>query len=451
MAKKDKNKKKILVVDDSVFTLKLLERKIKEKPNFHVLTSSSADEAIKSLNNNQIDLVITDKVMPSIDGINLTRHIKENFKNIGIIMVTGYASVGDAVKAVKTGAEEYLEKPIGDEALFAAIDSVLEKVERRKLLSATQQYVEANNLGIIGESEPMKRVLSDIAKAATIPATVLITGESGTGKELVAQAIHRSSPRSAKPFVAVNCSAIPESLMESELFGNEKGAYTGAHQSREGFFQKADKGTIFLDEIATTSFPTQSKLLRVLQEKEIIKVGSSQPQKIDVKIVAATNRELWNMMQNGQFREDLYYRLNVLTINLPPLSERSDDIFLLFNYFTEKYSKELDRKPPKFSDEVYKVFQSYSWPGNVRELENLVQRLVVMKDLRKINVPDLPEHMRYSVRHSGSSLQSLAEIEAEHIERVLQHTEGNKSKAAEILGIDRKTLRDKIKKYKIVS
>jgi len=441
----------ILVVDDSIFTLKLLERKIKSKSGYNVLSTSDGNDAIRILKEHNIDLVITDKVMPSIDGINLTRHIKENYKNIGIIMMSSYSSVGDAVKAVKTGAEEYLQKPIKDDDLFAAIKSALEKVRRQRYIAETKQKLTANAHNIIGESDPMKRVLDDIAKAATIPATVLITGDSGTGKELVARAIHKTSPRASKPFVAVNCSAIPESLMESELFGNVKGAYTGANQTREGFFEKANTGTIFLDEISNTSRSTQSKLLRVLQEKEIVKVGSNHPQKVDVKIITATNINLWDMVREGNFREDLYYRINVLNIKLPKLSERGDDIYLLANFFIKKYAAEYNKKPPKLTEDAYEVFKNYHWPGNVRELENLVQRLVVMTDSRRIDVPDLPENMRYSVRHTATALRSLEDVEAEHISRVLEHTSGNKTKAANILGIDRKTLREKVKRYNIVS
>jgi DNA-binding NtrC family response regulator len=291
----------------------------------------------------------------------------------------------------------------------------------------------------------MLKVFKAIEKAASTSATVLISGESGTGKELVARAIHYSSPRGSCPFIPVNCGGIPEGLLESELFGHVKGAFTGATESRAGFFQTADGGTIFLDEISDTSPSMQVKLLRVLQDGEVCMVGSSKTRKVDVRIVAATNKDLLNLVSKGLFREDLFYRLNVLTIALPPLRERADDILLLIRHFTSKFAQEEGKPIPKFSDDALRVLVSYQWPGNVRELQNVIQRLVLMSEGDLIDVPDLPSLMRFSALRSTGLNRTLAEVETEHIRNVLASVDGNKSKAAEVLGIDRKTLRERLK------
>jgi transcriptional regulator with PAS, ATPase and Fis domain len=284
-----------------------------------------------------------------------------------------------------------------------------------------------------------------VAKAAPTCATVLISGESGTGKELIARAIHYGSPRAAAPFVPVNCSAIPESLLESELFGYVKGAFTGAHESRAGFFQTADGGTIFLDEISATSLSTQVKLLRVLQEREVCMVGSTRPRKVDIRVLAATNKDLPRLVEKQLFREDLYFRLNVITIALPPLRERGDDVLILIQHFARKFAGELGKRIPQFSDQALHVLRNYHWPGNVRELENVMQRLVVMTDSDVIEVADLPSLMRFSALRGSGFNRTLAEVEAEYIHNVLDSVGGNRTRAAEILGIDRKTLREKLK------
>jgi DNA-binding NtrC family response regulator len=291
----------------------------------------------------------------------------------------------------------------------------------------------------------MAKVFQAIAKSASTLATVLIYGESGTGKELVARAIHYSSARSAAPFVAVNCGGIPEGLLESELFGHVKGAFTGATESRAGFFQTADGGTIFLDEVSDTSLPMQAKLLRVLQEKEVCMVGARRTQKVDVRVLAATNKDLFNLVSKGTFREDLYFRLNVINISVPPLRERGDDILLLARHFAARFAKELEKPVPRFSENALRVLARYDWPGNVRELENVIQRLVVMTDGDLIEIPDLPPLMRFSASAINGLNRSLAEVEKDHIRNVLAKVGGNKTRAAEILGIDRKTLREKLK------
>jgi transcriptional regulator with PAS, ATPase and Fis domain len=300
--------------------------------------------------------------------------------------------------------------------------------------------------GLLGESEAMQKVFSDIAKAAVAPVTVLITGESGTGKELVTRAIHYSSPDLKGPFVPVNCGGIPESLLESELFGYVKGAFTGALETRAGFFQTADGGTIFLDEISETSLSMQVKLLRVLQEKEVCMVGSNKTRKVNVRILAATNKNLLKLIDKGLFREDLYYRLNVIEIAIPPLRDRGNDILLLARHFANRFSREMHKNDRVFSDKALAVLRNYYWPGNVRELENVVQRLVVMTEGEIVDVPDLPALLRFSGLRETGVYRTLAEVEAEHIRNVLAAVGGNKTKAADVLGIDRKTLRERLKK-----
>jgi transcriptional regulator with PAS, ATPase and Fis domain len=300
--------------------------------------------------------------------------------------------------------------------------------------------------GLVGKSGIMQDVYRTIAKAAETTTTVLIVGESGTGKELVARGIHYSSKQASAPFVPVNCGGIPEGLLESELFGFVKGAFTGAIESRSGFFQTADGGTIFLDEISETSLAMQVKLLRVFEDKEVCMVGSRSARKVDVRILAATNKNLLSLVKKNLFREDLYYRLNVITLEIPPLRERKEDILILTQYFAKKFAKEFDKRTLSFSDNALQVLKDYSWPGNVRELQNLIQRLVVMAEGDIINVPDLPSHMRFSVIHGTGLNRTLAEVEAEYIQNVLSSANGNKTKTAEILGIDRKTLREKLRK-----
>jgi len=441
----DEKKEKILVVDDALDTLEVIQRNLSSK-GYDVLIATDVAEAIKILNFTNIDLVITDLKMPRVSGLDLIRHISENLKDTEAIMITGYPSVDGAVKAVKSGAEEYLPKPFTDEELFSAVRRALDKLHLRKRGSAEFVKMPSANHGLIGESEAMRKIFKVIAKSASTPATVLISGESGTGKELVARAIHYSSPRSSSPFVPVNCGGIPEGLLESELFGHVKGAFTGASESRAGFFQTADGGTIFLDEISNTSLSMQAKLLRVLQDREVCMVGTNRPRKVDVRIISATNKDLSSLVKKGSFREDLYYRLNVITIHVPPLRERGDDILLLINHFTRRFAREAGKSVPVFSDNALIILKNYFWPGNVRELENVLQRLVVMCDTNLIDVPDLPSHMRFSAQNVEPLNRTLAEVEADYIRKVIASVGGNKMKAARILGIDRKTLREKLKK-----
>jgi DNA-binding NtrC family response regulator len=441
------NKERILIVDDTPATLELLQRNLLSS-GYEVLMASNVADAVRILDDTHVDLVITDLKMPGLSGVHLVRHIRENHHDMEVMIITAYPSVKGAVEAVKTGAEEYLAKPFTKEELLSAVVRALRKLKIRRTAHASAKARFLVPHGIIGESKAMVRIGNVIAKAALTSATVLISGESGTGKELVARAIHYKSARVSAPFVPINCGAIPEELLESELFGHIKGAFTGATETRAGFFQTADGGTIFLDEISETSLSMQVKLLRVLQDKEVCMVGATHTRKVDVRILASTNKNLPALAKKALFREDLYYRINVITVDLPPLREREDDIFLLTRHFAKKFSEELGRPAPQFSDEALQVLRNYHWPGNVRELENVIQRLVVMTDGEVIGVPDLPSLMRFSAFQPSFFNRTLAEVEDEYIRSVLLSVNNNKTTAAKILGINRKTLREKLERAK---
>jgi DNA-binding NtrC family response regulator len=432
----------VLIVDDAPETLELLRRNL-EAEGYRVLTAPGVAEALTVLRAGPVDLVITDYKMPRVSGLDLVRHVRDNAVDTAVMMITGYASIEGAVEAIRTGAEEYLAKPFTDEELSGAVRRALDRRRRR---APAPQGAEGEALhGLVGRSTPMRELAGAIRKAAESDATVLITGESGTGKELVARAIHYGGRRVAAAFVPVNCGGIPEGLIESELFGHVRGAFTGAVTSRAGFFLLADGGTVFLDEIGDLPLSLQVKLLRVLEDKQVFLVGDAHPRRVDVRIVAATNKDLERLRTREAFREDLYFRLNVLTLRVPPLRERGDDVVLLAHHFAEKLAREAGRPAPHFSDAALQALLAYAWPGNVRELENLVQRLLVMHEGDVIEVSDLPASMRFSIPSGAGVQRTLAEVEAEHIRAVLQSVQGNKTLAAKILGIDRKTLREKLK------
>jgi len=435
----------ILVVDDIPNTVEVLQRNL-SAAGYRVFTASGVAEAIQIAESTPIDLVITDWKMPKVSGIDFVRHVRANHRDTEVIMITGYPSIDGAVEAVKTGAEEYLPKPFTDEELLAAVRRALEKLRLRRFGYAAQRP-SVRPYGLIGDCAAMLEVFKTIGKAATSSATILIVGESGTGKELVARAIHYSSQRPAAAFVPVNCGGIPEGLLESELFGHVKGAFTGAGESRAGFFQTADGGTIFLDEVSETSLAMQVKLLRVLQDREVYMVGAKRGRQVDVRVLASTNKSLPDLIKKGLFREDLYFRLNVITIQLPPLRERGDDILLLAHHFARKYASESGKPVPRFSHEAMHVLKNrYHWPGNVRELENVIHHLVVMTDGECIEVPDLPAALRFSAAGVRDLTRPLAEVEAEYVRNVLASVGGNRTRAADVLQIDRKTLREKLKR-----
>lgn len=437
-------KYQILVVDDSDNMLEIIRRNLSNK-GYVVYTVTNVIDAISFLEGVSLDLVITDLKMPNIDGLELVRHVRENYKNTEVLVITGHPSIENAIKSVKLGADEYLIKSFTTTELLEAVARALKKQADRMLVNSETPKEQKLSTGIIGGSTEIIKVFKAISKASKLKATILLTGETGTGKELVARAIHYNSIETSSPFIAVNCGGIPESLLESELFGYIKGAFTGANETRGGFFQAADGGTIFLDEISNTSLSMQAKLLRVLQEKEVNMIGANKSQKIDLRIITATNVDLKSLVEKGVFREDLYYRLNIIPINIPPLRERKDDIPLLMNHFAKKYACETGKHVLQFTDGVIKIFRNYYWPGNVRELENTIYRLVAMSDEPIIDLPDLPISMRHTVQNKKNVNRTLLEIEIEHITNVLASVDGNKTKAAKILGIDRKTLLKKIK------
>lgn len=442
MTKENSPGHEVLIVDDSPETVELIRRNL-ESVGYRVYAANNVQSAIKLLETISIDLLITDLKMPGENGLTLVRHVSENFKWVAILVITGFPSIQGAVESIKIGAEEYLVKSFTDDELFQAVESALRKTRRKKKAGQTSTI---QNFGIIGTSDSMLRVFNTITKARTTRATVLIQGESGTGKELIARALHYGGNQSAAPFVPVNCGGIPDSLLESELFGFTKGAFTGANETRAGFFQTADKGTIFLDEISNTSLAMQAKLLRVLQEKEFYMVGSKKSQVVNLRVVAATNVDLMQLVKKGLFREDLFYRLNIITIDLPPLRERGSDILHLAEFFLAKYIQELNKPSMHFTPKAMEALQAYPWPGNVRELQNLMHRLVILSDDPAIDVPDLPEAFRFSASRSGGLDRKLEDMVREYIEDVLAANQNNLSKAARVLGIDRKTLRDKIRK-----
>ncbi|HZW08959.1 MAG TPA: sigma-54 dependent transcriptional regulator [Phycisphaerales bacterium] len=434
---------RILVVDDAAATREILERNLRAE-GYEVRTAPGVAEALAVLGREPVDLVVTDLRMPGADGLELVRHIRQHHRWTGVVMVTGFATVGGAVEAMREGAEDYLPKPFSDEELRATVRSTLAKVRLRRELEQPGPAPAPD--GIVGRSEPMRRVYRLIARAAEVDAPVLVTGESGTGKELIARAIHYRGRRAGGPFLGVNCAAIPETLMESELFGHTKGSFTGASAARQGFFVAADGGTLFLDEVAELSPIAQAKLLRVLQEGQVQAVGADGPRPVDVRIVAATNKDLGAMAQEGRFREDLFYRLHVLPIDVPPLRERGDDILLLFRHFLGAAAAAQGAAVPRVSDQAAQALARYPWPGNVRELANLAQRLVILADSGEIGATDLPAPMRYSAAPLPAALhRTLREVELAHIRAVLESVNGNKTKAAQILGIDRKSLREKLK------
>lgn len=436
-------KENILLVDDDIDILELLQRHL-QSMDYHTYKAVSVKEALLILKDTFIDLLITDIQMPEVDGLQLLKFVDEHYTEMPKLVITGYPSVDGAMKVFKSGATDYLSKPFTKEELKGAVQKAFEQGAKRKASKRKIENTISNTYAdMIGESEAFLKVTDIIERVKDNKATILIKGESGTGKELVARAIHYSGKFSRGPFVAVNCGAIPENLQEAEFFGYIKGAFTGANENRNGFFQAADGGTLFLDEIGTASLAVQTKLLRALQEKEITKVGSRKSEKVDIRIIAATNSNLQEDIQNKNFREDLYYRLTVVEINVPPLRERKSDIPLLAEKFLRKYGVEYKDRLLRISPDALRILERYHWPGNIRELENSIQRAVIMSD-GLIDVKDLPDYLKFQIDFPDADFLPLREMEKEYVQRVLNHTKGNKTKAAEILQIDRKTLRDKL-------
>jgi DNA-binding NtrC family response regulator len=438
-----KSKLSVLIVDDASDFLELMGRHAAVM-GFNPFKTNSVVNAIEILETTSIDLIITDMNMPEISGQQLVRYVSQHFPDLPVLVITGYPDIQDAVSVMKLGALEYLVKPFTFDELQQAVNKVLSSSPKTST-NEEEAPISSTFHGIIGQSKPMQALYQTIERTKNNNATVLITGESGTGKEMVARAIHYNSQFSSAPFVAVNCGAIPDQLLESELFGHVKGAFTGATNSRIGFFQAANGGTLFLDEITNASLSVQAKLLRAIQEKEVTMVGDTKSQKINLRLISASNTEMEEAIKNNSFREDLYYRLNVITIVIPPLRERKEDIPLLINFFNKKHSKDNKKSPLKINANIVQLFEEYAWPGNVRELENLIHRLVILCD-KSVTMEQIPSYMKYNPDSNSkdTELLTLKEVEKRHILKVLAATDNNKTKAAEILGIDRKTLRMKI-------
>lgn len=436
-------KENILIVDDNDDMLNLLQRHLKTF-KYHTYKASSVNEAIDVLKYTTIDLLITDLNMPEVNGVELLKYAEEHFPLIPKLVISGLPTVDSAVSALKSGALDYLIKPFTSDELYSAIKNSFAKTEiNLKKTPNLSTLSEINYSGIVGSTDHYKNLIEVIKRVTNNKVSVLIEGETGTGKELIAKAIHFNGTLANMPFISVNCGAIPENLIESELFGYTKGAFTGASDSKTGLFQAASGGTLFLDEIGTASMSVQTRLLRVLQEKEITRVGATSPEKINVRIIAATNNDLYRMVLNGTFREDLYYRINVVNIQTTPLKERKDDIPLLINNFIAKYSIEYNKPDISINQKVIEILLRYSWPGNVRELENIIQRMIIMSD-ESIDIQNVPVYLKYHIPESQKVFKSLKEYEKEQITKVLAAMGNNKSKAAKILQIDRKTLNQKL-------
>lgn len=441
-------KHKILVVDDEEIVRQSLLAWFKED-GYEVDTAENADAALRLFEKGKYSLILLDIKMPGMSGMDLLVKLKEYDPDAIIILITAYASVSSAVKALKSGAYDYITKPIDPDELSHIVEKALYQknleVENVKLKESIEAIAKPDNL--IGESHQMKEIYNLIHTVAQTNTTVLILGESGTGKELVAKAIHLNSKRKYFPLVTVNCGALPESLLESELFGHEKGAFTGAHYRRKGKFEMANGGTIFLDEIGTISNKVQVELLRVIETKQFTRVGGSETISSDFRVIAATNENLEQLVKEGRFREDLFYRLNVFNIQIPPLRERVDDIPLLADYFLKKYTTSMNKKITGISQEAMNFMLRYKWPGNVRELENAIERAVVICRTDKIQLEDLPFKISNNLLYNDLEDKSLSEVEKRHIALVLKENNWNISKSAEDLKIDRVTLYNKIKKY----
>jgi two-component system, NtrC family, response regulator len=451
----------VLIVDDEKNYPPILSAVLEEE-GYETLTANSGMEALSIIKGSDIDLVLTDMKMPFMDGIELLERIKADLPDLPVIMMTAHGTVDKAVEAMQKGANTYILKPFENDRLVLYVEkaiSMYQVVKENRMLrdAVSSQYQFAN---IIGKSKPMKDVFETIRKVAPTPATVLIEGESGTGKELVAKAIHFNSPRHDKPFVAVNCSAFVDTLLESELFGHEKGSFTGAAAMKKGRFEIADGGTLFLDEIGELSQNLQVKLLRVLQEKSIERVGGIKSISVDIRLIAATNRTLEEEIRRGRFREDLYYRLNVVRITIPPLRKRREDIRLLVSHFIKKYTEERKSSIPikGLQQEVERLFFDYQWPGNIRELENLIERAMILCPGEFITASDLPAEFKSNIDNTlhldgipvnANLYDTLAKVEQTMILRALKIADGVQSHAAQLLGIGKSGLNQKIKKYNL--
>ncbi len=451
-------KYKVLVVDDEPQVCEVIKDFLKNE-GYEVFTAYTAEKGLDIIAKHVVELVITDFRLPGMDGIELIKKIKEFDPSIDVIMLTGYPSIDTAVEAVKLGAYDYLTKPIDFRKLKVILKKLFEHRLLKKHVTLLEKKVgrEYTFEGMVGQSLAMLEIFNTIKHIAKYPATVLITGETGTGKEMIARAIHNLSPRVSKPFVTINCAGLVETLLESELFGHVKGAFTGATRDKPGLFEIASGGTIFLDEVGELPLSVQAKLLRALEQHEIQRIGDVKIKKIDVRVIAATNRDLKTMVKEGKYRKDLFYRLNTIHIHLPPLRERKEDIPVLAEYFVTELNKQIGKDIKGIKPEVIERLKEIPWEGNVRELRNVIERAYIMTQTEYITLKDLPpEYIEENVSSPVLFLSAqeepqttLAEMEKRYIMKVLQRTSGNRSQAARILGLSRRSLYRKMKKYGI--
>jgi len=434
--------RELLVVDDEPQMLIAINETLRRK-GYSITTAGSGVEALCRLKERNFHLVMTDMRMPEVSGLDLLKKVKSASPRTPVVLLTAYGTIQNAVDAMRLGAFDYLLKPFSSEALEAVV---------RRALDSAPGTDDTSHLEIVTQDPAFLRVLERADQAASSTATILIEAESGTGKELMAKRIHRASPRSSGPFIAVNCAALPENLLESELFGFEKGSFTGASVSKPGKFELANHGTLLLDEIGEMAPILQAKLLRVLQEREVDRIGGKDPVKIDVRVIATTNRDLFSLVRSGDFRSDLYYRLNVVCLNIPPLRERRDDIPLLANLFCNRYGKEFAKEGLRFGSSALERLTNHTWPGNVRELENTVQRAAALSNTIEIEDDDLvlpkPEiHHEGAAPPGPAAGTTVREMERQLICNTLQDTGGNRTKAARLLGISLRTLRNKLNEF----
>ncbi|HEX8043058.1 sigma-54 dependent transcriptional regulator [Candidatus Deferrimicrobium sp.] len=451
-------KKSLLIAEDEEVTLALL-RNVFGRSDLLVYEARTGEEALQHIDQHPVDVVLTDLKMPGTDGLSVLAHARKVRPGVEVILMTGHASIESAVRAMKLGAFHYITKPFDIDEVAQLVSRALELTSVRRENASLRSLARGRGRleNFIGVSDATKEVLSLVRKVADTDSTVLITGESGTGKELIARALHYLSPRSDRMLVPINCSAIPAELLESELFGHVKGAFTGAHATRAGKFETAHNGTIFLDEIAEMSPPLQAKLLRVLQEKSVTPVGGNRAIQVDARVITATNKDLDEEVSEGRFRSDLYFRLNVIPIRIPPLRDRRDDIPLLVEHFIAKYNRERGRALEGVRPESVDILRRYTWPGNVRELENLVERIVVLKGSGWLEPSDIPEKIRRAERFLGDAIPVLGEtgldiksatedFENALIRQALHLTAGNKNRAATLLGLKRTTFVEMLKR-----
>jgi len=442
---------RILVVDDEAVALKNLEH-ILAKEGYDLTSTQSGPQALKLLETNEFDLVITDLKMEKVDGMQVLERTRKLYPYTEVVMITGFATVDSAISAMKSGAYHYISKPYKLDEVRKVVQEALEKNRLKRENAQLKDRLEALGHGakIVTDNAGMKKLLQTVQQIAPTDCSIILNGESGTGKELLANFIHANSKRAKGPFLAINCGVFSEELLANELFGHEKGAYTGADTMKKGLVEMADGGTLFMDEISEMPPSMQVKLLRVIQEKEVMRVGGTTPIKVDVRFIAATNRDLQEAVNKGAFRQDLYFRMNVVSVTIPPLSERKDDIPLLCRHFTDKYSKAMGKPPMEISDDVVAVLMGYDFPGNVRELENIIERGVALSGGDTIELSHLPIDLKdldiKTFRKKDGRLPTLEDQEKSYIQWVLKETGGNKTAAAQALGIDRASLWRKLKR-----